>query len=130
MVVSGVAFATCAISGFQSFRVCEDVADVGAAFAGLAGETSTASLWALAVGELMMDAAGTVTVVVQKMTRTACSTLIVASGWVADRRSAAHAGRAVVIEQTLESLTAECGKRLGESPIGSLSRPPSVQVFL
>jgi hypothetical protein len=77
-----------------------------------------------------MDAEGTETVVVRSMTRTACSTLTVASGWVADRKSAVHAGRAVVIEQMPESLTVGCGKKLGESPIGSLWRQPSVQVFL
>ena len=53
-----------------------------------------------------------------------CSTLTEPSGWVADRRLAFHAGRAVVIEQTQESWTEVCGMRSEGSPSGSWLRRP------
>jgi hypothetical protein len=125
MVVAGVGFATCAILGFQSFQECEDGADGGVAFAGLVGETSRVSLMPSAAAEVQKrDAGGTATVVAQLKTRTECSTWTVASGLVADRRLAYRADHAVVIEQMQASLTVECDKRLGESPIGSSWRPP------
>jgi hypothetical protein len=130
MVAFAVGFATCAISGFQSCRECEDGAGEGAASAGLAGGTSTMSFETLVAVAQMMGAEGTVTVVARLSTRTECSTSIVASDSAVDRKLACRAGHAVVIVQMRASLTVECGKKLGESPIGSSSRPPSVQVFL
>jgi hypothetical protein len=124
MVAFEEVFATCATSGFQSFLACEDGVGEGAAFAGLVGVTLTASLMPLVVVVLTMDAEGMATVVVPQMTHRVCSTLIVASGLVADRRLAVHADHAAAIGQTLASLTVACGKKLGESPIGSSLRPP------
>jgi hypothetical protein len=125
MVVAGVGFATCAILGFQSFQECEDGAGGDVASVGLVDETSRVSLVPSAAAVVRKrDAAGTATAVAQLTMRTECSTLTVASGSVADRRLAFHADHAVVTEQMLASLTVECGKRLGESPIGSSWQPP------
>jgi len=106
------------------------VVGVGAAFVALVvvvvvvGGTLTTSLAALAVEVQKTDAGGTETVAVPQLTRTECSTLTEASGWEADRRLACRAGHAVVIGQTQASLTVVCGKRWGESPIGSWSLWP------
>ena len=126
MEAAGAVFATSWTWGFRSFRECEDVvAGVGAAFAVLVADgTSTTSLMALTVEVRKTDAGGTATAVVPLSTRTACSTLTGASGWEADRRWACRAGHAVVIGQMPASLTVGCGKRLGESPIGSWSPWP------
>jgi hypothetical protein len=124
MVASEGVFVTYATLGFRSFLACEDGVGEGAAFAGLVGATLTASLKPLVVVVPKMDAEGTATAVAPLMTHMVCSTLIVASGLVADRRLVVHADHAGAIGQTLASLTVACGKKLGESPIGSSLRPP------
>jgi hypothetical protein len=130
MVAFAVGFATSAILDFQSFQECEDGAGEGAAFAGPAGGTSTMNFETLVAVAQMMGAESTVTVVAPLSTRTECSTSTVASDSAVGRKLACRAGHAVVIVQMRASLTVECGKKLGESPIGSSSRPPSIQVFL
>jgi hypothetical protein len=124
MVGAAVVSAASVIWGCQSFLECEDVADEGAASAGLVGETSIASWSPLAVVVLMKDVGDTVTAVVQLSTRMECSTWTVASDWVAGHRLAFHVDHVVVIEQMQASLTVACDKRLGESPIDSSLRPP------
>jgi hypothetical protein len=125
MEAFGEEFATYAISGFQSFRVCEDGAGGGAAFAGFAADVTLRGNSApLAAGELMMGAGGTEIAAVQPTMRTGCSTWIVASGWEVGRRWAFHVGHAVETGQMLGSLTEAYGKRLGEIPFGSWLRPP------
>ena len=83
--------------------MCEDEAGEGAACAGLAGGTSEAGLMPSAAVESKMGAGCTATAAAPVQTRTVCSTWTVASGWAAGRRSASHAGRAVVTEQKQES---------------------------
>jgi hypothetical protein len=72
----------------------------------------------------MMDAAGTETAVVLRLTRTVYSTWIAASGLGVGRKLAFRVDHAVVTGQRLASLTEACGKRLGGNPIDSSLRPP------
>jgi hypothetical protein len=125
MVAAGVGFATYATLGFRSFQECEGGAGEGVAFAGLADATSRVSLMPSAVAVVRKKGAeGTATAAAQRKTRTECSTLTAASGSEAGRRLACHVDHVVVIEQTLASLTVECGKKLGEIPSGSWLRQP------
>lgn len=96
-------FVTFAASGFQSCLGCEDEAGEGAACAGLAGATSEEDLMPWAAVEWKKDAGCKVTAAAPAQTRTVCSTSTEASGWVAGRRLAFHAGRAVVTGQKQES---------------------------
>lgn len=125
MAASGGVFVTCATLGFRSFQVFEDAAGVAdAACADFAGETSTVIVTPLVAVALRKDAGGRVIAETLARMHTECSTSREASGWVAVRRLAFHAGRAVGIALKLESWTGGCGKRLGGSPRDSLSRPP------
>lgn len=94
---------TSATSDFQSCLECEDGVDEGAACADLAGATSREDSMPWAVAEQKMGAGCKVIAEAPAQKHMACSTSIEASGRVAGRRSAFHAGRAVVIEQMQES---------------------------
>jgi hypothetical protein len=98
-----VASVTSEALGFPSYLECAGEADGGAACAGLAGATSTEDLMPWAVAESKRGAGCTAIAEAPVLKRTVCSTWTEASGLVADRKLAFHAGRAVVIEQMQES---------------------------
>lgn len=103
MVVAGVVSATTAALGLTSCPVCAGEAGGDAACAGPAGETSKEDSMPWAVEEQRMGAGCKVIAEEQAQRRMVCSTWIGASGWVAGRRLAYRADRAVVIEQMQES---------------------------
>jgi hypothetical protein len=94
---------TFAVLGFQSCLGYEDEAGEGAACAGLAGVTSKEGSMPWVAVELKKGAGCKATAAALAQTRTVCSTSTEASGWVAGRRLAFHAGRAVATEQKQES---------------------------
>lgn len=94
---------TFAASDFHSYQGCEDEAGEGAACAVLAGVTSKEGSTPWAAVESKKGAGCKATAAALAQTHTVCSTSTEASGWVAGRRLAFRAGRAVVIEQKQES---------------------------
>jgi len=71
-----------------------------------------------------MGAVGKVTVEQLGLSHRACNTWTEAFGWAAARKLACRVGHAVVIEQTLVSLTEECDTRLVGILPDSWLRPP------
>lgn len=117
-------FGTCAPLDFRSYQESAGVEDADAACAGFVDETSKEIGWPLAAVARLMGAVGRAIVEAQVQMGKGCSTWKVPSGWVAVHKSVCHAGRAVVIEQKLASLTVEYGRKLGDIPRDSSSRPP------
>jgi hypothetical protein len=126
MEAFGVVFATFSTLGYQLSLECGDgagAADEGAAFAALAGATSTASWSPLVAAVRMMGAEGKGTAAGLPKTRTGCSTSTAASGWVVDRLGV-HADRAAETGQMQANWTVVCGTKSGEIPFGSSLQPP------
>ena len=103
MVVAEGASVTSATWGYQSYLECAGEADGGAAYAGLADETSIEGLMPSAAVEWMMGAGCKEIAGAQVQKHRACSTSTEASDWAAGRRSASHAGHAVATEQMQEN---------------------------
>lgn len=95
-----------------------DVASAGLA----ADETSKVNLPLVAEVAEMMGAGDMAIAAVRPLMRTVtgCSTLAVASGWLAVRIWVVHAGHAGAIELTLASLTGACGMIWAGNPTCSL----------